>query len=237
VFFTAGGKDAVPTISGDSVVEEPIYPMPDLSTLPLFITASVALLILPGPAMLYTVTRSIDQGRAAGLVSALGVETGTLFHAAAAALGVSAVLVSSALAFTAIKFLGAGYLIYLGIQKILDTRNPAAVRVVKRQRLSHIFYQGVLVNLTNPKTALFFFAFLPQFVNPASGSAAVQMLVLGCIYVALGIINYSLWALLAGTLGSWLKGNVQHRRSPRFLAGGVYIALGVTTALAAPSHR
>src|SRR2546430_243228 len=147
--------------------------MPAPTTLALFIAAALGLFIVPGPAVLYVVTRSVDQGRKAGLISVLGIGTGTLFHVAAAALGISVLLVASALALTVLKYVGAAYLIYLGLRTLLKRENSEEVDTVQPRKLSRVFFQGVIVNVFNPKTALFFFAFLPQFVDPARGSVAL----------------------------------------------------------------
>jgi threonine/homoserine/homoserine lactone efflux protein len=211
--------------------------MPELSTLALFVVAALVLLITPGPAVLYIVARSIDQGRLAGVVSMLGIHVGTLFHVAAAALGISALLMSSALAFSIVKYVGAAYLIYLGVRKLLAREEAHQLEVVKNRKLTDIFYQGVLVNLLNPKTALFFFAFLPQFVNASHGAVAGQILLLGFIFVVLGICSDGLYALLAGTIGHWLKGSLRFLRVQRYFAGTVYIGLGVTTALSGSNRK
>jgi threonine/homoserine/homoserine lactone efflux protein len=211
--------------------------MPDLPTLTLFTVAALVLLITPGPAVLYIVARSIDQGRLAGIVSTLGVGVGTLFHVAAAALGISALLVSSALAFNLVKYLGAAYLIYLGLRRLLVSEEIEQPKSFEQKKLSRIFYQGVVVNLLNPKTALFFFAFLPQFVQVNHGSVAGQILFLGLVFVTLGICSDGLWALLAGTAGNWLRGNVQFLRAQRYFAGSVFIALGITAALADSNRK
>jgi threonine/homoserine/homoserine lactone efflux protein len=211
--------------------------MPTLSTLTPFILAALALLITPGPAVLYIIARSIDQGRLAGIVSTLGIGVGTLFHVAAAALGLSALLMFSALAFGVVKYLGAAYLIYLGVRKLLAREETSQPEVVERRRLAHIFYQGVVVNLLNPKTALFFFAFLPQFVEPAKGAVAGQILLLGFIFVGLGICSDGIYALLAGTIGRWFKGNRRFLRAERYFAGSVYIGLGVATALSGSERK
>jgi threonine/homoserine/homoserine lactone efflux protein len=206
--------------------------MLDWSNLTLFFVAALALLLMPGPAVLYIVARSVDQGRIAGLVSALGVNVGILFHVAAAALGLSAVLVTSALAFHVVKYLGAAYLIYLGVRKIFfEHDQPDALTHHERQPLSRIFSQGVVVNVLNPKTALFFFAFLPQFISPERGAVALQFLLLGLIFAGMAICSDSLYALLAGTAGQWLKGKPGFMRKQRYFSGGIYLALGLTTAL------
>ena len=205
--------------------------MPELSTFTIFVVATSVLLLTPGPAVLYIVTRSIDQGRVAGIVSTLGIAVGTLFHVAAAAFGVSALLVSSVLLFNFVKYLGAAYLIYLGIRKLLVREELQSIQKERRRELSQIFYQGVLVNLLNPKTALFFFAFLPQFVDPAKGAVSGQILFLGATFVVMGLFSDGLYALLAGSLGKWLRSNLRFLRAQRYFAGMVYIALGAVTAL------
>lgn len=207
-----------------------------VSTLFLFVAAALALLITPGPAVLYIVARSIDQGRWAGIVSVLGVEVANLMHVVAAAFGLSALLMSSAVAFSVVKYVGAAYLIYLGVRKLLVPDELSQPEVVERKKLARIFYQGVVVNVFNPKTALFFFAFLPQFVDASRGAVAGQILFLGLIFVALGICSDGLYAMLAGTLGHWLRGNLNFLRAQRYFAGTMYIGLGVTTAITG-SHR
>jgi threonine/homoserine/homoserine lactone efflux protein len=205
--------------------------MPDPATLAVFVVASLALLLVPGPSVLYIVARGVGQGRAAALVSALGIEVGTLVHVAAATLGLSALLVSSALAFAVVKYLGAAYLIYLGVRTLLSRAAPDPTLDPAPTRLRRVFTQGVVVNVLNPKTALFFFAFLPQFVDPA-GSVAGQTLVLGGLFAALAMCSDSAYALLAGSLGGRLRRNARFARAQRWSTGGVYLALGASTALA-----
>lgn len=204
--------------------------MPDWSTLTVFFVASAVLLLTPGPAVLYIVGRSVDQGRRAGVVSTLGIAVGTLFHIAAAALGVSAILMTSAMAFNSVKYLGAAYLIYLGIRKLMEKDEPQQDTVIKRQSLSKIFYEGAVVNLLNPKTALFFFAFLPQFIDPARGAAAGQVLWLSAIFMLMALFSDNIYALLAGTAGNWLRQNTKFLRIQRYITGCVYIFLGLTAA-------
>ncbi|HSD83688.1 MAG TPA: LysE family translocator, partial [Anaerolineae bacterium] len=146
----------------------------NLPNLPVFLLAALILLLTPGPAVLYIVARSLDQGRLAGLVSVLSIEVGNSVHVLAAALGLSALLLSSALAFSVVKYLGAAYLIYLGLRRLLSRDAAQPTATLQRQSLRRIFRQGVVVAVLNPKTALFFLAFLPQFVDPARGSAAAQ---------------------------------------------------------------
>jgi threonine/homoserine/homoserine lactone efflux protein len=204
--------------------------LPPTPTLLLFISATIALLLTPGPAVLYIITRSVDQGRRAGLASSTGVALGNLVHVAAATLGLSAVVLSSALAFDVVKYLGAAYLIYIGLRTLLTPGDTAEV-VVARKPIGRIFRQAVIVAALNPKTALFFLAFLPQFVDPARGPVAPQFLSLGALFVALGVCTDSGYALAAGTAGAWLRRNVWFRRFQRYVAGVMYIALGLTAAL------
>jgi threonine/homoserine/homoserine lactone efflux protein len=211
--------------------------IPEASLLGMFVVAAIVLLLTPGPAVLYIVTRSMEQGRLAGLVSALGVHVGTLVHVAAAALGVSALLVSSALAFDIVKYLGALYLIYLGVRKLAGWEQPAGGQNITRRSLRRLFGQGVVVNVLNPKTALFFLAFLPQFVDVTRGAVGFQILVLGLIFVALGVISDGLYALAAGTAGAWLKRDGRLLRVERYVSGGVFVGLGVTAALAGNGRK
>jgi threonine/homoserine/homoserine lactone efflux protein len=211
--------------------------MPHISNLAIFIVAALVLLITPGPAVLYIVARSIDQGRRAGIVSTLGVGVGSLCHVTAAAFGLSALLVSSVLAFNLVKYLGAVYLIYLGVRKLLAKDDPLSVEPVQPKRLSRLFYQGVWVNLLNPKTTIFFFAFLPQFVSIEQGNIAVQILFLGTLFVVMGICSDSLYALLAGTMGGWLRSSRKFLRGQRYFTGGVFIALGLTAAFSGSGKK
>ena len=201
-------------------------------SLTVFLVAALALLVIPGPAVLYIVARSVDQGRSAGLVSVVGVGLGSMVHVGAAALGLSALLVQSAVAFTTVKYLGAAYLIYLGIRRWLD-RDEDIVRADGAHRsLQSIFVQGVWVNILNPKTALFFFAFLPQFVDVAAGSVGLQILLLGALFVTMGIVTDGIYAVAAGGLGEWLRRRPRVVTAQRWFAGGIFVTLGIATALA-----
>jgi threonine/homoserine/homoserine lactone efflux protein len=209
--------------------------MPDLSVLLLFAAASLAIAILPGPAVLYIVARSVNQGRLAGIVSMLGIEFGNFFHIAAAALGLSALLMSSALAFNIVKYLGAAYLIYLGIRTLLTRQQIQPDRSVKQASLKRIFFQGVVVNVLNPKVALFYFAFLPQFVDSSKSSTVSQILILGFLFVSIATLSDGLYALIAGSIGHWLRGNLRFLRAQRYFSGSVYLGLGLTTAFTGSS--
>jgi threonine/homoserine/homoserine lactone efflux protein len=201
------------------------------SRLYLFVIAALALLLVPGPAVLYITARSASQGRMAGLVSVLAIETANFTQAVAAAFGLAAILYSSAMAFNLIKYLGAAYLIYLGIQKLFFSSEQGAEDAIERESLWRIYWQGFAVNILNPKTALFFFAFLPQFVDPNRGSATSQTLLLGAIFVGLAIVTDSLYALLASSVAGKLRGNKNFQTGGRYFAGLIYIGLGITTAL------
>ncbi|GIH44932.1 Threonine/homoserine/homoserine lactone efflux protein [Microbispora rosea] len=205
--------------------------MPTLTTLALFAAATLALLLVPGPAVLYIVTRSVAQGRAAGLVSVLGVHTGSLVHIAAAAFGITALLAASATAFAVVKYLGAAYLLYLGIRKLMRRTEveEAEVKVASPRRL---FGEGFVVNVLNPKTAMFYLAFLPQFVDPARGPVAPQVLVLGAVWVVLGMASDGTYALLASVLAGRLRSSARARRRLDWGSGVVYLGLGAVAALA-----
>jgi len=194
----------------------------------LFGLAALALLLIPGPSVLYIVFQSAEQGRRVGLASVAGIHLGTLVHVAAASAGLSALIVASSLAFSVVKYAGAAYLVYLGIRKLLerDAEMPAERR---REPLRRALVRGMVVNVLNPKTALFFLAFLPQFVDPDRGGVWSQALVLGFVFVGLGLVTDSLYALAAGTLGGLLQ---RRRDAVRYGSGIVFIALGATAALA-----
>ncbi len=202
--------------------------MPDASTLLLFIGASLALLVVPGPAVLFLVTRSVDQGRRAGLVSVLGVETGTFVYAVAAALGLTGLVAASELGFTVVKYAGAAYLVWLGLCKLTERVDDELAPVSTRR--SRLFLDGLLVQLLNPKIAVFFLAFLPQFVDPGADHVVAQTLLLGTVFTVLALLSDGACALLAGTLGGWLRRPGRRRRLAR-LSGGIYLGLGVTAAL------
>lgn len=211
--------------------------MIDSHSLAVFLIASLALLLAPGPAVLYVVARSVDQGRKAGIVSVLGISLGGFVHVFAAAVGLSALLVSSALAFTVVKYLGAAYLIYLGVMTLRSKSKPIGDPHYEKKPLGKIFRQGMVVNILNPKTALFFFTFLPQFVDPARGSVALQITMLGTLFLVMAIVTDGMYAMVAGTLGQWLKNNQSFLKLQKYLSGGIYIFLGVTTALSGSNNK
>lgn len=196
-----------------------------------FIAAALVILLIPGPAVLYIVTRSIAQGRRAGLVSVLGLSTGALVHVVAATVGLSAILVASASAFTVVKMLGAAYLVYLGVRALLAHREGRDADAAPPRSLSRIFRDGIIVSVLNPKIGVFFVAFLPQFVDPAGGPVPQQVLFLGLLYVGLALITDGMYALAAASLRRWLDGRVLRGPIPQYASGAIYIGLGVTTAL------
>jgi threonine/homoserine/homoserine lactone efflux protein len=201
-----------------------------------FVAAALVVLLIPGPAVLYIVARSLSQGHRAGLVSVLGLSVGALVHVAAATVGLSAILLASATAFGVVKALGAGYLIYLGLRTLFAHRPTASMDASTPRSLYRLFADGVLVSVLNPKIAVFFLAFLPQFVEPSRGPVAQQVLLLGLVYVALALVTDSSYALLAGSLRRWLGGRVMQGPLPRYASGALYIGLGVSTALTGRRH-
>ncbi len=205
--------------------------LPEWSSLGLFAIAALVLLLTPGPAVLYIVTRSIDQGWRAGLVSVLGVHVGTLAHIFAAAAGLSALLAASATAFGVVKYMGAAYLIYIGVRRLRDPSSIVAPEAGAPKRLRRAFVDGAVVNVLNPKTGLFFLAFLPQFVTEARGHVGEQIIVLGVVFVLLGAMTDSLYALTAGTAARWLRGQPRFLAGERWVTGGLYISLGLAAAL------
>jgi threonine/homoserine/homoserine lactone efflux protein len=207
--------------------------VPDGSTLLLFIGASLALLAVPGPAVIYVVTRSLDQGRTAGIVSVLGVETGTFAYALAAAAGLTGLIAASEIGFTVVKYAGAAYLVYLGVRRLLQGEEHQGASSGARSRL---FLRGALVQLLNPKIAIFFLAFLPQFVDSTHGPIAVQILVLGTIFTLLAVLSDGAYVLLAGAVGGWLRTDRRARHRLAKLSGGLYIGLGVSAALSGTGH-
>ncbi|MFF5209453.1 LysE family translocator [Streptosporangium sp. NPDC000396] len=209
--------------------------MPDLTTLALFAAATLALLLVPGPAVLYIVTRSVAQGRSAGLISVLGIHLGSVVHVAAAALGISALLAASATAFALVKYLGAAYLVWLGIRKLMsrtDGAETAEAPVVTRTRM---FWEGFVVNVLNPKTAIFFLAFLPQFTDPSRGPIAPQIMLLGLIWIALGMTSDGAFALLSSAMAGRLRRSARARRRLDVTSGMVYLGLGAVAAFTGES--
>jgi threonine/homoserine/homoserine lactone efflux protein len=207
-------------------------PSPD--TLVAFAVATLVLLIVPGPAVMYIVTRSATQGRSAGLMSVAGIHVGTVVHVGAAMVGLSAVLAASATAFAVVKLAGAAYLVWLGVQSLRSWRAgrvdaPSSVEARSHRR---IFVDGVVLNVLNPKTAVFFLSFVPQFVDPTAPSATLSIGLLGAIFIGLGLVTDGAYACAGGWLGSRLSTTGSFRRRQQLVAGGTYVCLGAATALA-----
>ena len=202
---------------------------PDSGTVWVFCVTALALLLIPGPAVLYVVVQGAEQGRRAGLASVAGIHLGTLVHVFAATVGLSALIVASALAFNLVKYAGAVYLVYVGARKLLGRDDPTLEPDGQRVSYRRAFVRGTVVNVLNPKTALFFLALLPQFVDTDRGGVWSQALVLGLLFVALGLVTDSMYALAAGTVGGFLR---RRRRGMRYGSGIVFVGLGAAAALA-----
>lgn len=206
--------------------------VPSFETLALFLFAVLLFAVAPGPAVFYVVTRSLSQGRRPGITSAMAVASGNLVHVAAAVVGLSTLLASSAIAFTVIKYLGAAYLIYLGVRTLLCRGDERAdLGFQPAVALSRVYRQGFMVAVLNPKTALFFLAFLPQFVDPAGAPVPVQVGLLGLLLVVITALSDCGYALVTGTAESWIRRNSHVQRAWQLVSGGTYITLGVAAAL------
>ena len=208
--------------------------MPDAATFGVVAAATLALSLTPGPAVLYIVARGVEGGRLAGLVSAFGICAGGLVHVAFAAVGLSALLASSATAFAVVKWLGVAYLLWLGLSRLLGGDEQNTAGRVEESSLRAVFWQGVLVDVLNPKVALFFLAFLPQFVEPSRGPVWAQMILLGLTFAVVALFTDGLYALLSGTAADWLRRRNESphfRRAGRYASGSVYLALGAATAI------
>lgn len=212
----------------------------DSTRLLLFLGAAVLLAVAPGPGMLYVLARCLAGGKREGVLSALGTFLGGMVHVFAAALGVSVILARSALAFSAVKYVGAAYLCFLGVRMMLDARKmeafsaedpPAASRVASRNPL----WQGVATEVLNPKTALFFLSFIPQFVNRSAGHVFLQFVILGTVSVVLNTSADLIVILLAGPLGKKIRSSAVFRRRQRTVTGAIMIGLG--TYLATSENR
>lgn len=209
--------------------------MPSAATIAAFAAASLLLLLIPGPAVLYIVNRSVSDGRQAGLAAVAGLTLGNLVHATAAAVGLSAVLATSARAFNTVKWLGAGYLVYVGVRTLMRPApeiDPDQPGVSARRS----FTQGVVVNVLNPKVALFFLSFLPQFIHPENGASGSQAMVLGLVFVAIGFCTDGTYSLVASQLRHVLLRGKALPFVQRWVAGSVFIGLGLVAATASISH-
>jgi threonine/homoserine/homoserine lactone efflux protein len=210
--------------------------VPSLSTYAVFLATAIALLLVPGPAVLYVVTRSIEMGRGGGLASVAGITTGTVVFVALASAGLSSLLLASTAAFDAVRFAGAGYLVFLGVRRLLGRGLDESAADAPPRTRQRAYMQGVLVNLTNPKTIVFVFAFLPQFVDPDAHHAWLQVCILGLSFAALGFLSDSMYALAAGTIADRLRGSQGIARVQRWFGGSVLVGLGILAAVWSPSH-
>lgn len=210
------------------------FDMPELANFSLFLTAALILSITPGPGIIYTLVRSLNGGRSEGIASALGLSVGGLVHVIAAAIGISSLLMASAITFALVKYAGAAYLIYLGLRTLLsqDTLSINADAVVQPHRRGSAFYQGVMTEVLNPKTALFFLAFIPQFINVESGNVLTQFLLLGLITDLLNLTVDVVVALFAGPIGQKLRASHRFRQGQRIASGSTMIGLGAYIAVA-----
>lgn len=202
----------------------------------LFLLAALTLVAIPGPNHLYITTRSVGEGRRAGIASAFGVETGTLVHIGAAAAGLSAVVAASATAFGFLHYAGAAYLIYLAYRTLRSRHDGGGLELEPRP-LRRVYLDGVLVNVLNPKVVLFFLAFLPQFVDQDAGAVPLQIAVMGAATALIGLAGDLVYAVAAGSIGAWLRARPAFRRRQRYATGLIYLALGVAAVFAAPSPR
>jgi threonine/homoserine/homoserine lactone efflux protein len=205
--------------------------MPDPTHFLVFLSAAVLLAVAPGPGMLYVLARTLAGGRREGMLSALGTFFGGMVHVFAAAAGISILLAKSAIAFAAVKYFGAAYLCFLGIRMILDARRHEALPVNTLPRAKNPFVQGVLTEILNPKTALFFLSFIPQFVNHANGHVFAQFVLLGAISVTLNTTADMIVTLLAGPLDQRIRESARFRRRQRTVTGAIMIGLGTYLAV------
>ena len=210
--------------------------MPSPTTYGLFVLTALALLAIPGPAVLYVVSRSIDQGRSAGLASVAGITTGTVVHVTLAAVGLSSLVLASKVAFDGVRYAGAAYLILLGVRRLLTRHADDGVQSAPPRTRRDLYTQGIVVNLTNPKTIVFIFAFIPQFVDVGAGHVWLQIVALGVTFALLGFLSDSCYAFVAGSIADRLRGTPVIARVERWFGGTVLIGLGVAAAVFAP-HR
>jgi threonine/homoserine/homoserine lactone efflux protein len=210
--------------------------VPSLSTYAVFLATAIVLLLVPGPAVLYVVTRSIEMGRSGGLASVAGITTGTVAYVALATAGLSSLILASTAAFDAVKYVGAAYLFLLGVRRLLGRGLEAPDEEAVPRTRRRAYMQGMFVNLTNPKTIVFIFAFIPQFVDPHARHVWLQVLVLGVSFAVLGFLSDSAYALAAGSVADRLRGTAGIARVQRWVGGGVLVGLGILAAAWTPSH-
>jgi threonine/homoserine/homoserine lactone efflux protein len=210
--------------------------VPSLSTYVVFLATGMALLAIPGPAVLYVVTRSIEMGRSGGIASCAGITTGTFVHVGLATAGLSSLILASRVAFDAVKYVGAAYLIFLGVRRLLTPAEDRLEEEGRPRTRRRAYTQGVVVNLTNPKTIVFIFAFIPQFVDPNARHVWLQVLVLGASFAVRGFLSDSTYAFVAGAVADRLRGSRKIARFERWFGGSILIGLGIAAAAWTPSR-
>lgn len=203
-------------------------PLPDVDNIVLFASMAVILIVIPGPAVLYILAKSVSEGTRAGFISVLGIGVGALVHVLLAAIGVSTVIIASPTTFNILKYVGVFYLLYLGVQKLHSTKTLTSIRISKVQTKNRqLFFEGMLINILNPKTAVFFLAFLPQFINIEKGNATFQIVFLGIIFIAIAAISNTSYALVSASIANWLKSNPSFYKKQHLLMAGIYLVLSV----------
>jgi len=210
--------------------------MPSSSAYLVFLATALAILLVPGPAVLYVVTRSIEMGRAGGIASVAGITTATAAYVALATAGLSSLVRASTVAFDAVKYAGAAYLLFLGVRRLLGRGLEEEAEEPAPRTRRRAYTQGFLVNLTNPKMIVFVFALLPQFVNPHAARPWVQTLVLGLSFTCLAFLSDSAYALAAGTFADRLRGTATIAKVQRWAGGGVLVGLGLLAVVWSPSQ-
>jgi threonine/homoserine/homoserine lactone efflux protein len=205
--------------------------MIDHTTLLVYLAVLTGFVFIPGPAVLLTITRAASSGTRVGVATGLGIAAGDVVHTTLAVLGLSAVLAASALLFNIVKYAGAGYLVYLGVKAILERTDAPSMSGLPSVTSRTAFRQAVIAELLNPKSALFFLAFLPQFVQPQNGSVALQLAILGILFVLMGALSTMVFAFGAGQIGNFLRKNPVVLRWQGKVVGTIYCALGVRLAL------
>ena len=205
--------------------------MIDQTTLITYLAVLLGFVFIPGPAVLLTLARASSSGTRVGIATGLGIAAGDLIHTIMAVVGISAIILASAFAFSLIKYLGAAYLVYLGVRAIVEKVDPALPSTGTRLTTKTAFRQAIVAEVLNPKSALFFLAFLPQFVSPENGLVWLQLVVLGVLFVLMGLLSTVIVAISAGGLGSFLRRNPVVVRWQGKVVGTIYCALGVRLAL------
>jgi threonine/homoserine/homoserine lactone efflux protein len=203
----------------------------DINTIVMFCTASVLLALAPGPDNLYVMSQSMLKGRAAGLMITLGLGTGLIGHTIAVALGVAVLFQTSSVAFTALKFVGAAYLLYLAWKSFSSSEGALQIQKGTETTSWYLYRRGVIMNITNPKVSIFFLAFLPQFSNPSKGSVPIQLMLLGGMFILSALAVFSLISYLAGMIGGWFLKSKRAEKILNIVAGTVFTALAIKLAL------